>query len=151
MWTSSATALIAGFLLSAGIAFATGTSWGTMSILLPLVVGLSFNMGALIPLGGHVLMVMSIASVLEGSIFGDHCSPISDTTILSSTACAADHIDHTRTQMAYAFTTMATAIVLGYFPCAFMGWSPWLALPAGCAALLMILLVFGRKTPAPSV
>lgn len=139
------------FVLSAGIAFATGTSWGTMSILLPLVVGLAFNMGELIPLGGHVLMVMSIASVLEGSIFGDHISPISDTTILSSTACAADHIDHTRTQMAYAFTTMATAIVVGYFPCAFMGWSPWIALPVGCASLLMILLVFGRKTPAPSV
>lgn len=139
------------FALSAGIAFATGTSWGTMSILLPLVVGLSFNMGQLIPLGGHALMVMSIAAVLEGSIFGDHCSPISDTTILSSTACAADHIDHTRTQMVYALTTMATAIVLGYFPCAFMGWDPWVALPAGCGALLMILLVFGRKTPAASV
>ncbi len=136
------------FLLSAAIAFATGTSWGTMSILLPLVVGLSFNMGELIPLGGHALLVMSIASVLEGAIFGDHISPISDTTILSSTACAADHIDHTRTQMAYAFTTMAAAVVLGYFPCAFMGWSPWIALPAGCAALLMVLLVFGRKTPA---
>jgi Na+/H+ antiporter NhaC len=134
------------FLLSAVIAFATGTSWGTMSILLPLVVSLSYNLGALIPIGGHALMVLSIASVLEGSIFGDHCSPISDTTILSSTASAADHIDHTRTQMAYALVTMATAIVLGYFPAAFMGWSPWISLPAGCAALLMILLVFGRKT-----
>ncbi len=134
------------FLLSAAIAFATGTSWGTMSILLPLVVSLSYNLGTLIPIGGHMLMVLSIASVLEGSIFGDHCSPISDTTILSSTASAADHIDHTRTQMAYASVTMATAIVLGYFPAASMGWSPWISLPAGCAALLMILLVFGRKT-----
>lgn len=136
------------FLLSSAIAFATGTSWGTMSILLPLVVGLSFTMGQLIPIGGHALMVLSIASVLEGSIFGDHCSPISDTTILSSTASASDHIDHTRTQMAYALTTMCAAIVFGYFPCAFMGWSPWISLPAGCAALLMILLVFGRKADA---
>lgn len=139
------------FLLSAGIAFATGTSWGTMSILLPLVVGLAFSMGELVPLGGHGLLILSIAAVLEGSIFGDHCSPISDTTILSSTACAADHLDHTRTQMAYAATTMAVAIVCGYFPCAFMGWSPWIALPTGCAALLMLLLVFGRKTdPSPA-
>ena len=139
------------FLLSAGIAFATGTSWGTMSILLPLVVGLAFSMGELVPLGGHGLLILSIAAVLEGSIFGDHCSPISDTTILSSTACAADHLDHTRTQMAYAVTTMAVAIVCGYFPCAFMGWSPWIALPTGCAALLMLLLVFGRKTdPVPA-
>lgn len=139
------------FLLSAGIAFATGTSWGTMSILLPLVVGLAFSMGELVPLGGHGLLILSIAAVLEGSIFGDHCSPISDTTILSSTACAADHLDHTRTQMAYAVTTMSVAIVCGYFPCAFMGWSPWIALPTGCAALLMLLLVFGRKTdPAPA-
>jgi Na+/H+ antiporter NhaC len=139
------------FLLSAGIAFATGTSWGTMSILLPLVVGLAFSMGELVPLGGHGLLILSIAAVLEGSIFGDHCSPISDTTILSSTACAADHLDHTRTQMAYALTAMAVAIVCGYFPCAFMGWSPWIALPTGCAALLMLLLVFGRKTdPAPA-
>jgi len=134
------------FLLSVGIAFSTSTSWGTMSILLPLVVGLAFSMGELVPLGGHGLLILSIAAVLEGSIFGDHCSPISDTTILSSTACAADHLDHTRTQMAYAATTMAVAIVCGYFPCAFMGWSPWIALPAGCAALLMVLLVFGRKT-----
>ena len=139
------------FLLSAGIAFATGTSWGTMSILLPLVVGLAFSMGELVPLGGHGLLILSIAAVLEGSIFGDHCSPISDTTILSSTACAADHLDHTRTQMAYALTAMAVAIVCGYFPCAFMGWSPWIALPTGCAALLMLLLVFGRKTdPSPA-
>jgi len=137
------------FVLSAGIAFATGTSWGTMSILLPLVVGLSYAMGEHIPIGGHALMVLSIASVLEGSIFGDHCSPISDTTILSSTASASDHIDHTRTQMVYALTTMSVAIGFGYFPCAVMGWSPWIALPSGCAALLMIVLVFGRKTDVP--
>jgi Na+/H+ antiporter NhaC len=118
---------------------------------LPLVVGLAFSMGELVPLGGHGLLILSIAAVLEGSIFGDHCSPISDTTILSSTACAADHLDHTRTQMAYALTAMAVAIVCGYFPCAFMGWSPWIALPTGCAALLMLLLVFGRKTdPSPA-
>jgi Na+/H+ antiporter NhaC len=87
--------------------------------------------------------------VLEGSIFGDHCSPISDTTILSSTACAADHIDHTRTQMGYALTTMVVAVACGYFPCAFLGWSGPAALASGCAALLMIVFVFGRKSDSP--
>ncbi len=138
------------FLLSAAIAFATGTSWGTMSILLPLVVGLAFTLGERDPaLGGYTLMLLSIGAVLEGSIFGDHCSPISDTTILSSTACAADHIDHTRTQMGYAFTTMAVAITCGYFPCAFLGWSGPAALALGCSALLMIVFVFGRKSDSP--
>ncbi|MCC7013449.1 MAG: Na+/H+ antiporter NhaC family protein [Planctomycetes bacterium] len=144
------------FLLSAGISFATGTSWGTMSILLPLVVGLAYSLGEQtglqgdsVPIGGQLLMLMSIGAVLEGSIFGDHCSPISDTTILSSTASAADHVDHTRTQMVYALTTMAVALSLGYFPCAFMGWSATTALLAGCGALLMIVFVFGRKSTVP--
>ncbi|NUP95985.1 MAG: Na+/H+ antiporter NhaC family protein [Planctomycetaceae bacterium] len=140
------------FLLSAGIAFSTGTSWGTMSILLPLVVGLSFSLGERdANIGGHLLMLLSIGAVLEGSIFGDHCSPISDTTILSSTASASDHIDHTRTQMVYALVTMAVALCLGYFPCAFMGWPAWAAIAAGCGALLMIVFVFGRKSETPVV
>ena len=139
------------FLLSAVIAFSTGTSWGTMSILLPLVVGLAFTLGERDPnLGGYTLMLLSIGAVLEGSIFGDHCSPISDTTILSSTACAADHIDHTRTQMGYAFTTMSVAITCGYFPCAFLGWSPFAALALGLGALLMVVFVFGRRSDAPA-
>ena len=139
------------FLLSSAIAFATGTSWGTMSILLPLVVGLSWTLGERDPaLGGYTLMLLSIGAVLEGSIFGDHCSPISDTTILSSTACAADHIDHTRTQMGYALTAMAVAITCGYFPCAFLGWSASAALALGVAALLMIVFVFGRKSDSPA-
>jgi Na+/H+ antiporter NhaC len=143
------------FLLAAAISFATGTSWGTMSILLPLVVGLAYSLGEQtgiqgdqVAIGGKLLMFMSIGAVLEGAIFGDHCSPISDTTILSSTASASDHIDHTRTQMVYALTTMTIALCLGYFPCAFMGWSPALALGTGVAALLMVVFVFGRKSDA---
>jgi Na+/H+ antiporter NhaC len=98
------------FLLSALIAFSTGSSWSTMSILLPLVVGLSYHLGETLPMGGHALMVISIGSVLEGSIFGDHCSPISDTTVLSSTATASDHIDHVRTQIPYALLVMVVAL-----------------------------------------
>jgi Na+/H+ antiporter NhaC len=141
------------FLLGAAVAFSTGSSWSTMSILLPLVVGLAYTLGrdggflGGGPEAGHLLMVMSIGAVLEGSIFGDHCSPISDTTVLSSTASASDHIDHVRTQAPYALTVMAVAVGLGYLPCAMMGLSPWLALAAGAAALVGVALCFGRRVP----
>ena len=90
------------FLISAAIAFATGTSYGTMGILMPLVVPLAVRLGALAGLdaaAGNTLLVGAISSVLAGSVWGDHCSPISDTTILSSMASGSDHIDHVRTQI----------------------------------------------------
>ena len=134
------------FLLAGLVAFATGTSWGTMGILLPLVVGLSFTLGETSAvLDGRILMVMSIGAVLEGSIFGDHCSPISDTTVLSSAACAADHVDHVRTQAPYALTTMGVGILMGYLPCAFLGMHPAIGLVVGAITLVAILLFFGRK------
>ncbi|MEW6072013.1 MAG: Na+/H+ antiporter NhaC family protein [Planctomycetota bacterium] len=140
------------FLLAGAVAFATGSSWSTMSILMPLIVGLAYNLGTsavgLAPTGvesGQLLMVMSIGAVLSGAIFGDHCSPISDTTVLSSIASAADHIDHVRTQMPYAMLTMAVAIVCGYLPCTYLGLSPWLACLAGIVALAGCLFVFGRR------
>jgi len=142
------------FLTSSLVAFSTGSSWGTMSILLPLVVGLGIHLGGDSHLGGRLLMVMSIAAVLEGSIFGDHCSPISDTTVLSSTASACDHIDHVRTQLPYAVVTMLVALCVGYLPCAFAGHHPALSLALAAALLLMLVLGFGRKSaptalPAP--
>ena len=141
------------FVLSGAVAFATGSSWGTMSILLPLVVGLSFSLGQGIEIGGepagYFLMVLSIGAVLEGSIFGDHCSPISDTTVLSSVAAASDHIDHVRTQAPYALLAMGVAMVAGYLPCAFFGLSPWIALLGGSAILILILRVFGRHADEP--
>ena len=142
------------FLLSALVSFATGTSWGTMGILLPLVVGLSFTLGEGHAVGGHLLMVMSIGAVLEGSIFGDHCSPISDTTVLSSVACAADHVDHVRTQAPYALLTMGVGMVCGYLPAAFLGLSPYLGLALGAAVLVAFLFTLGRraddKEPEPA-
>ncbi|MCA9002509.1 MAG: Na+/H+ antiporter NhaC family protein, partial [Planctomycetes bacterium] len=108
------------FLLSALVAFSTGSSWTTMTILLPLVVGLAYRLGMQSDVGGYMLMVMSIGAVLEGAIFGDHCSPISDTTVMSSIASASDHIDHVRTQMPYALLTMGTALFLGYLPAAYL-------------------------------
>jgi len=139
------------FVLSGVVSFATGTSWGTMGILLPLVVGLSFAIGEHGDMGGHLLMVMSIGAVLEGSIFGDHCSPISDTTVLSSVACAADHVDHVRTQAPYALLTMGVGIVCGYLPCAFLGMNPLLGLLLGALALTAVLFTFGKRADDPVI
>jgi Na+/H+ antiporter NhaC len=90
------------FLVSGGIAFSTGTSWGTFAIMLPIAVPAAATLG--LPLAPFV------AATLSGGVFGDHCSPISDTTIISSMAAATDHIDHVRTQLPYALIggTIAT-------------------------------------------
>ncbi len=134
------------FLLASAVSFSTGTSWGTMSILLPIVVGLAYALGENSGLiSGAQLVILSIGAVLEGSIFGDHCSPISDTTVLSSIAAASDHIDHVRTQMPYAVICLLVAASTGYLPVAFLGWSPWTSIALGSAALAAVLLVFGRK------
>lgn len=90
------------FLVSAGIAFSTGTSWGTFGIMLPIAVPAAMTLG--LPLAPFV------AASLSGGIFGDHCSPISDTTIISSMAAATDHIDHVRTQLPYALLGGAVSI-----------------------------------------
>lgn len=141
------------FMLSGAVSFSTGSSWGTMSILLPLVVGLSYQLGSQVPLGesahfGHGLMILSIGAVLEGSIFGDHCSPISDTTVLSSVACASDHVDHVRTQAPYALLVMVVAIVAGYFPCAaFDGWNPLYSLALGSGLIVFCVRMLGKPVP----
>lgn len=132
------------FLLAAVVAFSTGSSWSTMAILVPLVVGLAFTLGEATEAGGYVLMLMSIGAVLEGAIFGDHCSPISDTTVLSSIACASDHIDHVRTQAPYALVAMGVALGAGYFPCALWGLSPWIALGIGAVTLVILVRWFGK-------
>jgi len=91
------------FVVASGIAFATGTSWGTFAIMLPIAVPAAGALG--LPIAPFV------AASLSGGIFGDHCSPISDTTIISSMAAATDHIDHVRTQLPYALTSGAVAAV----------------------------------------
>src|SRR5690606_17548619 len=96
------------FGLSALVAFATGTSWGTMGILIPVAAPLAYH------LAGPEGMFLSLAAVLDGAIFGDHASPISDTTVMSSIASSADHLDHVRTQMPYALVCMLVAAVFGY-------------------------------------
>ena len=131
------------FVVGALTSFATGTSWGTMAILIPTAVPVALELD-----GGvyGLTTIVSIAAVLDGSIFGDHCSPISDTTIMSSTASGCDHLAHVRTQMPYSLTVAAIALLLGYLP-AGMGASKWVGMAggAGAAGLLFFLLWAMRR------
>jgi Na+/H+ antiporter NhaC len=89
------------------------------------------------------LLYSSIAGILTGSVWGDHCSPISDTTILSSMASGCDHVEHVRTQLPYAFLVGAVAILTGALPVAF-GLPWWAGLLAGAIVLVVVLRLFGR-------
>ncbi len=135
------------FLLAALTAFATGSSWGAMGILIPLVVPIVWNMmgaqGMLEP-EYYYIIYTTIASILAGAVWGDHCSPISDTTILSSMASGCDHIAHVRTQIPYAFYAGAFAIVLGIIPASF-GFSPWIAIVIATVGMYLGLRWKGKE------
>jgi Na+/H+ antiporter NhaC len=131
------------FLIAGVIAYATGTSYGTMGILIPLVVPFAVSTSAADP----TIVLPTVGAVLAGATFGDHCSPISDTTILSSMACGCDHLDHVKTQMPYALVAAAAAVLLGYLP-AGLGVSPWLSLAVGFVALLAVVRLLGSKPSA---
>ncbi len=126
------------FLLAAVVAFSTGTSWGTMGIIIPVAVPLSFH------IGGAPLTFVTMAAVLDGAIFGDHCSPISDTTVMSSIATGSDHMDHVRTQAPYALTSMTAAALFGYL---WFGWGLpwWVGIAIGTAALVVFVRFAGRN------
>ncbi len=128
------------FLLGSVISFATGTSYGTMGILMPLAIPLANAASN----GDKGLIIVTISSVLTGAIFGDHCSPISDTTILSSMGTSCDHIDHVKTQMLYAIVIAVISVVFGFIP-AGLGVSPLVSLPLGLIAIFTILMIFGKK------
>ena len=133
------------FLTSAAMAFATGTSWATMAIMLPLVIPLTVTLGGAegFGVGGeYSILLGAISSVLAGAIFGDHCSPISDTTVLSSTAAACDHVDHVKTQLPYALVVALVAMVVGDIGTA-LGLSVWVALILATAILAAGLWFFG--------
>jgi Na+/H+ antiporter NhaC len=135
------------FVTAASIAFATGTSWGTMGILLPIVIPLAVALGGTVdPAAGtaYVILLGSIASVLAGAIFGDHCSPISDTTVMSSMASACDHVDHVRTQLPYALAVGVVGILIGNIPTAY-GFPVWVSLLLGAAILFALLRFYGKK------
>jgi len=134
------------FLLSAATAFTTGTSWGTMGILMPLVIPLTWAVmianGMDGPENWHILY-SAIACNLAGAVWGDHCSPISDTTVLSSMASGCDHVEHVRTQMPYALLVGTVAIAFGTIPGGY-GFPPTLSILLGAAILVFVLRYFGR-------
>ena len=135
------------FLLAALIGFSTGTSWGTMAILYPLILPSSWllcqeqglSVEATMPLFYNV-----VASVLAGSVMGDHCSPISDTTIMSSLASSCNHLQHVSTQMPYALTVGGVALLIGVLPTA-LGLPSWAAFLMGFAVLGLVVRLVGKK------
>ncbi len=145
-WIPAITFVTAGL-----IAFSTGTSYGTMGILVPILLPLCYELGRRANLDpGHVSALGSatLAAILGGAVFGDHCSPISDTTVLSSMAAGSDHIDHVRTQMPYAITvgaiTIPSYILVGY------GFKLIVIFPIAIAVLgLILLLLSSRRSSNP--
>jgi Na+/H+ antiporter NhaC len=115
-WFKPALLPVLAFAISAFVSFATGTSWGTFAIMLPIAVPMAFEFS-----GGQVttLVLGTIASTVGGAVFGDHCSPLSDTTVLSSLGSACDHMDHVKTQLPYALAVAVAAaaayVILGIF------------------------------------
>ena len=126
------------FILGSVISFATGTAYGTMGILMPLAVPLAHSINPEMS-----FIVVSTSAVLTGAIFGDHCSPISDTTILSSMGAGCNHIEHVRTQMPYAIFTAIIAVVFGYIP-AGLGMPVYLVLPIALVAVFIGVQILGK-------
>ena len=129
------------FIFAALVAFSTGSSWGTMAILYPLILPASWLIAQNAGLdydGSLAIFYNVVSAVLAGSVLGDHCSPISDTTILSSLASSCNHIEHVRTQLPYALTVGGVSIVIGTIPSAF-GVSSWILFPVGLIILFLIV------------
>ena len=125
------------FICGAVTSFATGTSWGTMAILIPTAIPVAFS------LDGDsygLTTIICLGAVLDGAIFGDHCSPLSDTTILSSIASSCDPLHHVRTQLPYSLTVASIALFCGYLPAA-LGFSS--AIGIACGTVLIILIFYG--------
>ena len=128
------------FILGAVISFATGTAYGTMSILMPLAIPLGWAVST----GDMGFTIVCTSGVLTGAIFGDHCSPISDTTILSSMGTSCNHINHVQTQIYYAIFVAVVAIVFGYIPAGFG--VPWyILIPVGIVVMFIGLKILGEK------
>ncbi|HOK43432.1 MAG TPA: Na+/H+ antiporter NhaC family protein [Thermoclostridium caenicola] len=133
------------FAVAVGMSFATGTSWGTFGILLPLVVDL-FDKSAAFSGGTPDLLIVTISACLAGAVCGDHCSPISDTTIMSSTGAMCSHINHVSTQLPYALTVAAVSF-LGYILAGFIP-SAWVVLPISLVVLFSVLMIIRAAVPS---
>jgi Na+/H+ antiporter NhaC len=136
------------FFIASLISFATGTSFGVMAILMPIVIPIAHLVPQAYPdisaPQQQAIFLSTIASVLAGATFGDHCSPISDTTIMSSMASGADHMDHVRTQLPYAVFAGILSITVGYLPIGF-GVSPLLILPLGFMIIVLSVRFLAAK------
>lgn len=136
------------FVTSAIVSFATGTSWGTMGIICPVAVTVAARMVADLPEEqASGLFFASVGSVLAGAVFGDHCSPISDTTVLSALASSCSLEAHVWTQLPYALTAAVVAMGCGDVLCSRFHQPAWVGLGAGAVLTLLIVLVIGRKNP----
>lgn len=138
------------FVVAAGTAFATGTSWGTMAILMPLAVPLTAAIAETSGMTGDAFLsalYALVSTVLAGAVWGDHVSPISDTTVLSSLASGRDPVDHVRTQMPYAFlaggVSVLALLLIG------LGLTWWLVWPVAVLAVLGGLRLLGEPMPEP--
>ena len=121
------------FLLGVLISFTTGTSWGTMGVLMPLTIPVCLSLAP----DSNAMMASAIAAVFSGAVFGDHCSPMSDTTIVSAVACEISPYDHFRTQLPYALLAASVAALAGFIPMG-LGLSPWVCLLLGTLTLLCV-------------
>ena len=128
------------FIFAGLTSFATGSSWGTMGILVPLVIPLAHTLAP----GSEIILMGAISSVLAGAVWGDHCSPISDTTVLSSMASSSDHVDHVNTQLPYAMLVGGVGLVVGDVATAF-GVPYWVSWGVGLAILFGVLRLRGKK------
>jgi len=128
------------FLIAVGLSFATGTSWGTFGILIPIVVSCFLGKD-------HTMMIISISACMAGSVCGDHCSPISDTTIMSSAGAQCHHLNHVTTQLPYALScaviSFITYIIAGFVK------SAWIALPVGIALTILMLVIIKGTQKSP--
>lgn len=128
------------FLVGCGLAFATGTSWGTFGILIPIVV-------AVFEKSSPEMMIISMSACMAGAVCGDHCSPISDTTIMASAGAQCDHVTHVSTQLPYAILAAAVSFV-AYIVAGFVK-TAWIALPVGIVLMLIVLFVIKMMNPMP--
>lgn len=136
------------FIVCAATSFSTGTSWGTMAIMMPLIIPLAFYVSQVNNLSStesYLILTASISSVLAGCVFGDHCSPISDTTILSSMASGCDHIAHVNTQLPYAIFVAIFCMLLGDIPTAF-GFPPIFSIILIVVFMILGIRIIGKRS-----
>ncbi len=137
------------FLVAGAIAVAIGSSFATMALLLPMLLPLAWNLvgGANAEKLNDPVFSATIGAILAGAIFGDHCSPISDTTVLSSAAAGCDHLQHVATQLPYALLTAVASVLLGYLPIGF-GIPWWICLPVALVVCTGGIILLGKETSA---